>query len=70
MNENVYIVRIDPNASNVPSDNEGQIRTDWADVLRLPTDGPHSQDHPLIRASRRHKTTWVGNVSYSRLFTI
>ena len=62
MNENVYIVRIDPNASNVPSDNEGQIRTDWADVLRLPTDGPHSQDHPLIRASRRHKTTWVGNV--------
>jgi hypothetical protein len=47
------------------SEKEVRMISEWGDVLRLPCDGPNSQDKPHIIAIRSMPTTWIGN---SKLF--
>lgn len=56
-----YIVRIDPAVPQSIADSGASLQTEWGDALRLPTDGPLTQDHPALRAARRMRCTWVGN---------
>jgi hypothetical protein len=59
--EGTYVLRIDPNLKPLSSEAEGRLIGEWGDSLRLPVEGPHSQDHPYITATRRMQITWVGN---------
>ena len=65
--EDVYTIHIDPKlprTSHSPS--EGYIGSSWGDILRIPTEGQHAQEHPLLRAARRSQITWIGNVKLFR----
>jgi hypothetical protein len=59
----IFVVRVDPDLETMHDDNLGVIGTDWGDVLRLPTDGNLSQDHPYFIATRSVSTTWIGTVA-------
>jgi hypothetical protein len=60
--EETYQIHIDPACDEALSTGTaGYLQTEWGDVLRLPVDGPYSQDHPYITAARRMRTSWYGN---------
>jgi hypothetical protein len=60
--EETYQIHIDPACDESASTGSiGYLQTEWGDVLRLPEDGPHSDDHPYIIGSRRMRTMWYGN---------